>query len=421
MNKKWGIYQFNTLMCLSILMLSLIGGVGNTNAQVKHQLQGTVQINYVDADSETSFLEGGVSPLRYDNRSSNVHVGQFALNYRARITSTLSATIDAHYYDDVNNIPDITQAVIRYSPLPIKGYRLRAKAGSFIPTLSLENTRPSWLSNGSYTNSAINTWIGEELRSNGLGVSLTRPGRRFRSRWSWTVDTSIFKGNDAAGTLLAFRGWALHDRQTGFNERVPFAELNSFSGPSPLTMQAREFDLIDEIDGRWGFSYGLHARYLSRFEFKFTRYDNNADSGAFSDGQWAWDTQFNHVALKYNLSRNTTFFSQFLTGTTEAGNNWLVKLDYEAFYIGGTYKKNDHQVTVRYDNFETVDRDLTPNSDNSGDGISWTAYYQYSVSKPLSVGLEFINVVSTQEGREPLIGTDRLDQRQITLGATYRF
>ncbi len=409
-------------MRMSMLTLSLTGVAVEANAKgFKQQLQGTVQINYVDADSETSFLERGVSPLRYDNRSSNIHVGQFALNYRARITSTLSASVDAHYYDDVNNVPDITQAVIRYSPLPIKGYRLRVKAGSFIPTLSLENTKPSWLSNSSYTNSAINTWIGEELKSNGLGVSLTRPGRRFRSKWSWTVDGSVFKANDAAGTLLAFRGWALHDRQTGLGESIPFAELDSFNGPSPLTHQARQADLTDEIDGRWGFSFGLHARYLSRFDVKITRYDNNADSSVFSEGQWAWDTKFNHVSVKYNLSKAATFFSQFLTGSTEAGNNWLVKLDYDAFYLGMTYKKSDHQVTVRYDNFETVDRDLTPNSDNSGAGISWTAYYQYQVSKPLSLGVEFINVTSTQEGRGPLIGTDRLDQQQLTLGATYRF
>lgn len=414
--------KLSVIIRLFLLVLSLAGLAVEANAKgFKHQLQGTVQLNYVDADNEVSFLEGGVSPLRYDNQNSNVHIGQFAVNYRARITSTLSASVDAHYYDDVNHIPDITQAVVRYSPLPIKGYRVRVKAGSFIPTLSLENTKPSWLSNASYTNSAINSWIGEELRSNGLGISVTRPGRRFRSRWSWTADAAVFKANDAAGTLLAYRGWGLHDRQTGLSEHIPFAELASFAGPSPLTMQAREFDLIDEIDGRWGFSYGLHARYLSRFDIKVTRYDNNADSGAFSDGQWAWDTKFNHIAVKYNASRAATFFSQFITGSTEAGNNWLVKLDYEAFYLGMTYKKSHHQLTVRYDNFETIDRDLTPNSDNSGAGVSWTAYYQYQLSKPLSLGLEFVDVTSSQEGREPLIGTDRLDQQQLTVGATYRF
>ena len=136
------------------------------------------------------------------------------------------------------------------------------------------------------------------------------------------------------GLYWRFRGWALHDRQTGLNETIPLAELESFGGPSPLFMQTRNVDLKDEIDGRWGFSYGLNVRYLSRLDVRFTRYDNNADPSVFSEGQWAWDTKFNHLAVKYNISRTTSFFSQFLTGDTEAGKSLSHRFGFRCFLSG---------------------------------------------------------------------------------------
>ncbi|TDF41454.1 hypothetical protein EYS14_00930 [Alteromonadaceae bacterium M269] len=410
----------------SALLIAAISNsvVGQANAQgFRHKLQGTVQINYVDAANETSFLEGGISPFRYDNQDSNVHLGQLHLNYRANLSSAFSVSVDANHYDDLDHTPDITQATIRYAPLPINGYRLRVKAGTFIPALSIENTKPGWLSNVSYSSSAVNTWIGEELKSSGIEASFTRPGRRFRSPWSWTINGSVFKGNDTAGTLLAFRGWAIHDRVLGLNEEIPLANLPGFNGPSGLSMHTRSADLIEEIDGRWGFSAGAQVKYLSRLDVRFTRYDNNGDAIArdFREEQWAWDTKFNHVAVRYGISPKTTFLSQFLRGTTEAGNGWLVKLDFEAYYVGITHKEGDHQFSLRYDNFSATDLDGTPMSDNDSAGKSWTAFYQYEASDQVSLGIEFISVSDSAQHRLALSGVADATQEQITAGLTYRF
>ena len=315
------------------------------------------------------------------------------------------------------------QATIRYAPLPINGYRLRVKAGTFIPSFSIENTKPGWLSNLSYSSSAVNTWIGEELKSSGVHASLSRPGRRFNSPWSWSVDGSVFKGNDTAGSLLAFRGWAIHDRVLGLNEEIPLANLPGFNGPSGLSMHTRSLDLIEEIDGRWGFSFGGQIKYLSRLDIRFKRYDNNGDDSIrdFREEQWTWDTKFNHASVRYAISNKTTFLSQFLRGTTEAGSGWLVKLDFEAYYLGLTHKTGNHQYSLRYDNFSATDLDGTPQSVNDSRGKGWTAFYQYQVSDRLSLGAEFISVTNSAANRGALTGVANLQQEQLTAGFTYRW
>ena len=45
-------------ICLTLACLGQAEAKG-----FRHKLQGTVQVNYVDADSQVSFLEGGLSPL----------------------------------------------------------------------------------------------------------------------------------------------------------------------------------------------------------------------------------------------------------------------------------------------------------------------------------------------------------------------
>lgn len=80
--------------------------------------------------------------------------------------------------------------------------------GGFYPQLSLENPDMGWLSAYNYTNSAINSWVGEELRTLGVEATIKRPARNFNSAHSFSLVGATFKGNDPAGTLLAWRGFA---------------------------------------------------------------------------------------------------------------------------------------------------------------------------------------------------------------------
>jgi hypothetical protein len=403
-----------------ILILCLLQSFTLVRAEkidINHKLSGTVQLHYVSTDETLSFLHSGVGIVRYDDKHSDWQLGQMNLNYQLEVGSDFSAHIDAHYYDDLNHRPDITQANIRYAPLPIKGYRLRMRLGMMYPSMSLENTRTGWLSNSSYTNSAINTWIGEEVRSNGLEFSLTRPGRRFRSPWTYTIIGAAFKGNDPAGSMLAWRGWGLHDRQTGLNERLPLANYPGLDGPI-LSKQTRQLNLFEEIDGRWGTYFGAHVKYLSRFESRFYHYDSNAEPTAFNNGQWAWDTTFDHMAARYSLSSRWVLQGQYLKGQSVTGRNF-VSIEFDALYVSLRYRQGDHRATLRFDDFSSDDKDEDQLDDNNSEGNAWTFYYQYQYSKHLSAGIELLKVDTTRANLESLIGVQQLEQNQLIFGLNY--
>jgi hypothetical protein len=62
--------------------------------------------------------------------------------------------------------------------------------------------------------SAINTWIGEELRTFGAEYDLDWLGRQRGHDWTLSTGAAVFGWNEAAGQLMSERGWAIHDRQT---------------------------------------------------------------------------------------------------------------------------------------------------------------------------------------------------------------
>ena len=122
-----------------------------------------------------------------------------------------------------------------------------------------------------------------------------------------------FYGNDPAGTLLFWRGWSLHDRQTRLRRRArdsaDAVHDERRSGLSPFA----------ETDHRPGVYGGLEWRYARRALVQLARYDNRADPYSFSDGQWGWGTDFNHLAVQVSLPAELGLVVQWMDGATE----WL--------------------------------------------------------------------------------------------------
>ena len=98
-----------------------------------------------------------------------------------------------------------------------------ARAGLMWPPISLEHEGADWHVKDSITPSAINSWIGEEVRpvaAEGT-VAATLGEHKLRAT------AALMVANDTAGTLLTFRGWALHDRMTLAFRRQPLPPLET--------------------------------------------------------------------------------------------------------------------------------------------------------------------------------------------------
>ena len=93
----------------------------------------------------------------------------------------------------------------------------------------MENDDLGWASPYTLTPSAINSWIGDELRTIGSEGNV---------RWKTDLGTVSLLGavlccNDEAGILMADRGWTMDDRPTGLFERVAPSHRHPGAVPRP--------------------------------------------------------------------------------------------------------------------------------------------------------------------------------------------
>ncbi len=207
-----------------------------------------------------------------------------------------------------DNAFDLTEAYLEYRPYPAGGWRSRVKIGAFYAPISLEHRAAGWTNPYLISSSAINTWVGEELRTIGAEYSLEWLGTRSGHDFDAGVVAGIYGYNDPAGILVASRGWALHDRQTTL-----FGEVGEAgNGPVPGRV------LFKEIDSRPGYYVGAQLRYLDRAELRFMHYDNRADPEEFDPGinDFAWLTYFDSIGLRVETAGGWTFISQWLRGET---------------------------------------------------------------------------------------------------------
>src|SRR5581483_7824216 len=130
-------------------------------------LNAYADVRLVAAPKEHSWLNGGLSKFRYGGGAT----ARFA---EAVAQGDLSVTNDLHIIAVVRAEPEQRSGIDAleayatwHTPADGNGVSWSVKAGAFFPTISLENDDLGWTSPYTLTPSAINSWIGEELRTIG--------------------------------------------------------------------------------------------------------------------------------------------------------------------------------------------------------------------------------------------------------------
>ena len=390
----------------------------------RHELYFDVSAGYVSADTNLSaWTDGGVGKLRHVEDG----VTGFRLfgEYHGRITPTLRARVVADYVDDASGGLDLTEAVIDWKPIPRSGNQHQVRFGAFYPSFSLENGDRGWQSPFTYSYSAINTWLGEEIRPFGVEWSLRRRLEGLSSAHEIRAFAAGFYGNDPAGTLLFWRGWSLHDRQSRLNDELLIP-------PMPFTTRPQRLEPFEELDHRPGVYGGLEWRYARRVLVQLARYDNRADPYAFSDGQWGWGTDFNHLAVQVGLPADIGLVMQWMDGRTE----WLTAAlpngtrlpmsvyaqdRFESKFLMLTRKLGANQrLAVRYDTFETERPAATPVL-HSDAGDAWTVSYRIDATERFSGGVEWLRIDSERDLWPAFYATPRAQtESQLRLQFSYR-
>ncbi len=218
----------------------------------------------------------------------------------------------------------LSQAFLTFRPMRASRIAFSGRAGLMWPPISLEHEGADWHVRDSITPSAINSWVGEEVRPVAAeGTAALKLGRH-----TLRFTAAAMAANDTAGTLLTFRGWALHDRVTLAFRRQPLPPLDGELGGIQAPFTHPLVDLHSGFAHRPGYYAKLAWQPPVPLRIELFRYDNRANpQDVDGDMEWGWRTRFDQVAAAADLG-GFEFKTQAMTGTTrmgyvEDGRRWV--------------------------------------------------------------------------------------------------
>ena len=290
------------------------------------ELNGDLRL--VGVDGEKGWVDDGFGKLRSGSDGDfkvQPQLGNVNLVWKPQFTWSLSAVVVGSLQGGQRTEAGISQAYLSFRPMRGSKISFSARAGLLFPPVSLEHEGADWHVKDSITPSAINSWIGEEVRPAALegsaGVNLG--DHKFRA----TV--ALFAANDTAGTLLTFRGWALHDRMALAFNRQPLPPL----GPDWTGVQAPYTHPLIDLHSGFADRPGYYAKLVWQppipVRFELFHYDNRANpedvNGRF---EWGWHTKFDNAGLVAELGDGAELKAQALAGRThmgfdEEGRRWV--------------------------------------------------------------------------------------------------
>ena len=182
------------LILIATILLAFSVSAGNAaEAPDWYKLRTGIDISYINSSGYTSWTEGLVGKLRYDDNHEGLMISRAFADYEFQLADTLKghAAVEA-YDDDIGSRIDFTQAYVEWRPVPRSENRYRLKLGVFYPRISLENVSAGWSSPYSMSSSAINTWVAEELRTVGAELSVSRRPVMFGGAHTFSLQGAVF-------------------------------------------------------------------------------------------------------------------------------------------------------------------------------------------------------------------------------------
>lgn len=371
-----------------------------------------------------SWLDGSFGKSRYggdgNDSAAVVRLAQSSVLLSTSLTDSFSAraqiNIDAEPDRKLDRYRiDVIEAIASYRFILAPAVRLRFRGGIFIPPVSLENTDPGWTSPYSITASAMNSWIGEEVRTTGVESSLTWTGIGNEIN----VRGSLFWQNDPAGTLLAWRGWASQDRQSGFNDRLPLPAITAITPVGLFPRQPLFVEPFREVDGRPGFYSGLEWTRRD-LELSAMYYDNRGDPTYFDGVQYAWNTNFLNGGAHVNLPANFELIAQYMKGNSVMGFNNMVDIDFYAWFLLATIEHDRNRFTIRVDKFGVDDKDRNQVLDNNDEeGWAVLGAWIFKTKENQRFAVEYLHIRSDRPARKEL--NLPINSSDDTFQVSYRF
>jgi hypothetical protein len=381
------------------------------------QLHGFVDLRGIAyRGDDDRWLDGGLGKARTD-AANDGPTAAGALVAEWQPTPSLFATASAQYVPEARRPLDLIDASLRWRPVSTTRWRGALKAGLFFAPISLENDSLGWTSPWTLTPSAIDTWVGEELRTLGVEARLERRA----SRGTFAAGGALFEKNDPAGELLAARGWAMHDLVSGLDGslREPDASTGDLHATAPV-----RFRPMLEIDHRVGAYAFADWRTPADDRITVLAYDNRADASRDVDYAarelYAWRTRFWSAGAQRRVG-DVLLLAQAMRGSTAIAPapGWRSDTRFAAGYLLAALDRGAWRPAARIDLFQTA---RTPDGGAAtGDehGHAFTAALGWRPRDDLRITGEWLRIDSVRAQR--LLEGRAARQRETQLQASVRW
>jgi len=231
----------------------------------------------------------------------------------------------------------------------------------------------------------------------------------------------VFGFNDTSGTLLSFRGWALHDVKSTLFGQFQLPPLNPFmtGAQEPVTRS------VIELDDRPGFYGRFEMRPSSSVVLNVFYYDNRGVPEKFTESlQWGWRTRFWNAGAVVDLGPSTRLLAQAMTGTTLMGfiprnaTRYWVDTRYRSAYALLTHRIGDIAVSGRLELFDTTERGsrMVPAEENE-DGWAATLAGRIPVEDLLTLFVEALHIESERGARTTRLGLPAQESQNVVQAA----
>ncbi|MGQ0659635.1 hypothetical protein [Sphingosinicella sp.] len=363
-------------------------------------LDAVIDLRVVLTDGERSWTDNGFGPARFGGGGEDARIRPVPtagyLAWHGPIAWSLNGTVAVAAQDEQDQPVDLIQSFVEWRPVPRGPARFSFRAGLYWPEISLEHSGANWQVEDMITPSAINSWIGEEVKVLGLEGTAVQPVGS--ARLSATL--GVFGFNDTAGTLLSFRGWALHDQRSGAFSRQPLPPLNPFM----QMVQPQWTAPTTETDQRPGYYARLGLTMAAPVSLNAFYYANRGvPESVTSDLQWGWETRFLNIGARIDLGEQTRLLAQAMTGTTEMGfeenGRYWVETRFRAAYLRLTHEIGRLALSGRVDLFDTRQRGSRLFAEDGGDGWALTGAAAWRLGDQARLLFEWLHVDSERVAR----------------------
>jgi hypothetical protein len=357
------------------------------------------------ATGERSWTDRGYGKSRWGGTMDgetrlHAEIAEAAIAWKPKLGWEWSGVFVAQYQPGQRHEVDLVEAYINYKPVPSSAVRFSGRAGLFWPHISQEHNDAFWGTSYTITPSAINSWVGEEVKVVGAEGTIQAPV----AGHTLIGTAGVFGYNDTAGTILALRGWALHDLKTSAFDVWPLPRLNRqfariWRGQDQVTEPTRH-----DLDDKAGFYGRLEWRPpTAPVSANLYYYDNRGDPTVVESGQWGWDTRFWNVGAAWEVDENTRVLSQVMWGQTIEGlptpQGVWIDVGFTSAYMLATRSFGQDRLTARVEYFKTRDRTWQARDNNNERGWSATAAWRRDLTDRLRLFTEVLHIDSDRPAR----------------------